>query len=58
MTIDLLEQGFAVVEVPCDLRHRPSGTNLRGYLHRGAQYRDIAYAVAVRRVRRYPTPSA
>lgn len=53
MTIDLLEQGFAVVEVPCDLRHRPSGRDLSGYLHRGAQYRDIAYAIAVRRMRRY-----
>lgn len=54
MTLDLLEQGFGVVEVPCDLRHRPSGSDLRGYLHRAAQYRDIAYAIAVRRVRRYP----
>ncbi|HCX84895.1 MAG TPA: glycosyl transferase family 2 [Micrococcales bacterium] len=53
MTIDLLEQGFAVVEVPCDLRHRPSGKDLRGYLHRAAQYRDIAYAISVRKVRRY-----
>ena len=25
MTIDLLRRGFRVVEVPCDLRHRPSG---------------------------------
>lgn len=54
MTIDLLEQGFAVVEVPCDLRHRPSGRDLRGYLHRANQYRDIAYAIAVRRMRGYP----
>ena len=55
MTLDLLEQGFAVVEVPCELKHRPSGSDLRGYLHRAAQYRDIAYAIAVRRMRRYPS---
>ena len=51
MTIDLLRQGFRVVEVPCDLRHRPSGGDLRGQLHRAAQYRDVQLAVNARRVR-------
>lgn len=54
MTIDLLEQGYAVVEVPCDLRHRPSGKDFSGMMHRASQYRDIAYAIAVRRLRTYP----
>ncbi len=52
MTIDLLRQGFVAVEVPCDLRHRPSGTDLKGQLHRAAQYRDVQLAVNARRVRR------
>ena len=52
MTIDLLRQGFTAVEVPCELRHRPSGTDLRGQLHRAAQYRDVELAVSARRVRR------
>ena len=51
MTIDLLRQGFRVVEVPCELRHRPSGSDLRGQLHRAAQYRDVQLAVNARRVR-------
>ena len=51
MTIDLLRQGFRVLEVPCDLRHRPSGTNLKGQLHRAAQYRDVQLALSARRVR-------
>ncbi|GAA2721449.1 glycosyltransferase family 2 protein [Cellulomonas aerilata] len=51
MTIDLLRKGFVAVEVPCDLRHRPSGTDLRGQLHRAAQYRDVMLAVSSRRVR-------
>ncbi|NMR21117.1 glycosyltransferase [Cellulomonas fimi] len=51
MTIDLLRQGFVAVEVPCDLRHRPSGTDLRGQLHRAAQYRDVMIAIGNRRVR-------
>ncbi len=51
MTIDLLRKGFVAVEVPCDLRHRPSGADLRGQLHRAAQYRDVQLAVNARRVR-------
>jgi hypothetical protein len=52
MTIDLLTQGFRILEVPCDLRHRPSGTDFRGQMHRAAQYRDVLLAVNARRVRR------
>lgn len=52
MTIDLLAQGFRIVEVPCDLRHRPSGSDWRGQVHRAAQYRDVLLAVNARRVRR------
>lgn len=51
MTIDLLRRGFRVLEVPCDLRHRPSGTDLKGQLHRAAQYRDVQIAVNARRAR-------
>lgn len=52
LTIDLLGQGFRVLEVPCDLQHRVTGTDLRAQLHRAAQYRDVARALAVRRARR------
>ena len=51
MTIDLLRQGFVAVEVPCDLRHRPSGNDLGGTLHRAAQYRDVKLALAARQLR-------
>lgn len=51
MTIDLLRQGYVVREVPCDLRHRATGTDLRGQLHRAGQYRDVMIAVSARRVR-------
>ncbi|GII99971.1 glycosyl transferase family 2 [Sediminihabitans luteus] len=51
MTIDLLRQGYVAVEVPCDLRHRPSGTDFRGQMHRAAQYRDVQLAVAARRTK-------
>lgn len=51
MSIDLLRQGFTLVEVPCDLSHRPSGRDLGGQLHRAAQLRDVQLAIAARRVR-------
>src|SRR5690554_2360980 len=51
MTIDLLRQGFVAVEVPCDLRHRPSGNDIGGQLHRAAQYRDVRLAISARQVR-------
>ena len=48
LTIDLLRQGFSVLEVPCELQHRVTGTDLRAQLHRGAQYRDVARALLAR----------
>ena len=51
MTIDLLSKGFVAVEVPCDLRHRPSGSDFRGQMHRAAQYRDVLLAVNARKMR-------
>lgn len=51
LTIDLLRQGYVAVEVPCDLRHRPSGTDFRGQVHRASQYRDVVLAVNARKVR-------
>ncbi len=48
LTIDVLRAGLRVQEVPCDLQHRVSGRDLRGQLHRAAQYRDVARALAAR----------
>jgi hypothetical protein len=52
MTIDLLAAGYRVVEVPCDLQHRVTGSDWRGQVHRLRQYRDVARGLAVRRARR------
>ncbi|WP_425553743.1 glycosyltransferase family 2 protein [Isoptericola hypogeus] len=51
MTIDLLRAGYVAVEVPCDLKHRASTNDLKGQVHRAAQYRDVILAVNARRVR-------
>jgi glycosyltransferase involved in cell wall biosynthesis len=52
LTIDLLTAGYRVAEVPSALHHRVTGSDWRGQLHRAGQFRDVARALAVRRVRR------
>ncbi|MDO8105978.1 glycosyltransferase [Isoptericola sp. b441] len=51
LSIDLVAQGYVAVEVPCDLRHRASGTDLASQMHRAGQYRDVLLAVNARKVR-------
>jgi glycosyltransferase involved in cell wall biosynthesis len=52
LTVDVLLAGLRVEEVPCELHHRVTGADWRGQLHRARQYRDVALALARRRVRR------
>ncbi len=52
LTTDVLTAGLRVLEVPCELQHRVSGTDLRSQLHRAAQYRDVWLALTARRLRR------
>ena len=56
LTIDLLVAGFTVQEVVCDLKHRASGNNFAGQLHRADQYKGVAKAVLARRLRRIHVP--
>ena len=51
LTIDVLGAGLRVLEVPCNLQHRVTGSDWRGQLHRARQYRDVWSALAVRRAR-------
>jgi Glycosyl transferase family 2 len=41
MTIDAVRAGCTVCEVELDLRHRVTGRNLHGFVHRGRQLVDI-----------------
>ena len=38
MTVDAVRAGLSVEEVEIDLRHRATGRDLRGFLHRGRQF--------------------
>ena len=44
MTADAVQAGLTVSEVGADLAHRATGRDLRGFLHRGRQLRDIVLA--------------
>ena len=44
MTIDAVNAGLRVEEVELDLRHRATGRDVRGFLHRGRQLADLLLA--------------
>jgi Glycosyl transferase family 2 len=48
MTIDLVREGFRVIEVPVALAHRATGRDWRSQRHRARQARDVALALAAR----------
>ena len=55
LTIDVLLGGYRVTEIACDLQRRvlPAATQHGAAAqHRAAQYRDVAWALVVRRLRR------
>lgn len=58
LTIDVLSAGLRMLEVPCELQHRVSGSDWRGQVHRARQYRDVWLAIAVRRLRSHRLPGA
>lgn len=50
MTIDAARFGFRIREVPVPMAHRPTGRDVRGFMHRAAQGRDLLAAAAVRAI--------
>ena len=44
MTVDAVRAGLGVEEVELPLEHRATGRDLRGFVHRGRQLRDILLA--------------
>lgn len=49
LTLDVLQNGGRVVEVPVELHHRVTGRGPKAQLHRAKQYRDVARALKVRK---------
>ncbi|MEN6370633.1 MAG: glycosyltransferase family 2 protein [Armatimonadota bacterium] len=50
LTIDAFKMGYKVEEVPVGISHRTTGRTMKGFIHRGEQFRDIARALLVRAV--------
>ncbi len=50
VTLDVIEAGLTVTEVPCELKHRPSRQAGKA-LTRASQYRDVMMAISARRIR-------
>ncbi|WP_375430893.1 glycosyltransferase family 2 protein [uncultured Friedmanniella sp.] len=48
MTVDVVRAGLTVLEVPVELRHRATGRDLAGQLHRAKQLRDVTRALVSR----------
>ncbi|AGB40545.1 glycosyl transferase [Halobacteroides halobius DSM 5150] len=46
LTIDACKLGFKVVEVPVNMTHRETKRNIRGFLHRGKQFKDVLKVLA------------
>ncbi|WP_027417327.1 glycosyltransferase family 2 protein [Aneurinibacillus terranovensis] len=51
MTIDIVQAGLAVCEIPLPLSHRETGKTLPGFLHRGRQYAAICNVLIQKRIR-------
>ena len=51
MLVDVLRAGGRVVEVPVPLRHRATGADIAGQIHRARQMRDVSRALMDRRFR-------
>lgn len=49
LTIDALDKGFWVKEIPCDLHHQPSPPGFTGMWHRAKQLKDVWLALRARR---------
>ncbi|KUO70227.1 MAG: hypothetical protein APF77_18210 [Clostridia bacterium BRH_c25] len=41
ITLEGVKKGFQLVEVPVEMRHRETGRDMKGFLHRGKQCLDI-----------------
>ncbi|RJX21887.1 MAG: glycosyltransferase family 2 protein [Desulforudis sp.] len=45
MTVDAARFGYRLIEVPVEMTHKETGRDVRGFLHRGRQFWDIAFTL-------------
>ena len=52
LTVRALRAGYRVQEIETTMAHKATGRNLRGFLHRGKQFRDVLGAVILLNLKR------
>lgn len=52
LTIDALRMGYRVMEIPVHMVHRPSGRDVKGFVHRGRQMLDMLGVLGRKALRR------
>ncbi len=45
MTIQTLKAGFEIIEIPVNMTHRFTERNIKGFIHRGKQFKDILWTL-------------
>ena len=45
LTLEALKRNLDIVEVPVNIRHRETGRDLAGFIHRGKQFKSITKAI-------------
>lgn len=53
MTIQTLNSGFKILEVPVLMSHRYTERSLKGFIHRGRQFKDILKTLIIMRFKGY-----
>jgi glycosyltransferase involved in cell wall biosynthesis len=45
ITLEALRNNITIVDIPLNIRHRETGRNIKGFIHRGKQFRNILKVV-------------
>ncbi|WP_018249982.1 glycosyltransferase family 2 protein [Orenia marismortui] len=48
LTIDVCKAGFKVEEVPVNMNHRETKRDIKGFLHRGKQFKDVLRVILLK----------
>lgn len=53
MTVQTINNGYLIIEVPVTMKHRFTERNLKGFIHRGKQFLDILKTSIILYIRKY-----
>jgi glycosyltransferase involved in cell wall biosynthesis len=50
MTIDIIKSGYSIKEIDVEMKHRETGRDLKGFIHRGKQFHQILWTLILKRL--------